>query len=306
MTGANKAKFISCDPAAAGCLEQTIKTFGRKAFRRPLSDAEVSRFEQLGQADPAPTADELAETTLVAFLVSPSFLLLPELTPGQSGSTTSIQLSSYEVATRLSFLLWGSIPDDELDTAADQNQLQTKDQILAQAQRMILVHDKSAPVLTAFHHFWTQMDNTSGHWWRTNHDTSIFPLYSSATLVASRAELGALFDDLAFRNGTFKDYFSSNVAFVNQDNAAIYGLDPTRYGSDLTTRRARCHAARRLSDARRVPQFLLELWQYQPVPEGRVHRTKFSRRRLRGTAAHHRFGDCPRNFQDEPRISRCR
>ena len=56
MTGPNKSKFISCDAAAAGCLEQTIRTFGRKAFRRPLTDAEVARFQKLGQTTPAGNA----------------------------------------------------------------------------------------------------------------------------------------------------------------------------------------------------------------------------------------------------------
>lgn len=66
-----KANFISCDPAASGCLAQTIQTFGRKAFRRPLTTDEVTRFQALGQGTPAGTPAEVAEATLLAFLVSP-------------------------------------------------------------------------------------------------------------------------------------------------------------------------------------------------------------------------------------------
>ena len=233
MSGPNRSKFIGCEPAEMGCVEATIKTFGRKAFRRPLTDQEVARFQKLGQTTPAPTPEELAETILNAFLVSPSFLMLPELTPASNGAA-NIQLSSYEVATRLSMLLWGSIPDDLLDTAADAGLLQTKEQVLTQAQRMVKLREKTAPILTAFHHYWSQMDNPNGHWWKGSHDLVQFPLYSAAVSTALQAELDAFFDNIAFGRGTFKDYFSSNVAFVNQDTAAIYGLDPARYGADLT------------------------------------------------------------------------
>jgi hypothetical protein len=232
MAGANKAKFISCDPAAADCLKNTIKTFGRKAFRRPLSDEEVARFEKLGQTTPAGTPAEVAEATLLAFLVSPSFLQIPELTTEVEGS--AIKLSSYEVAARLSFLLWGSVPDDTLNAAADAGQLTTKEQILDQAKRMILVREKTAPLVAGFHRKWLDMDNSLAHWWKVQHDKTIFPLYNEASLPASQAELDRFFEDVAFGGGSFKDLFLSNVGFVNKDTAAIYGLDPAMYGADLT------------------------------------------------------------------------
>src|SRR5215471_15210526 len=66
-----KANFIGCDPAASGCLMTTITTFGRKAFRRPLTTDEVSRFVALGTGTPTGTPAEVAEATLLGFLVSP-------------------------------------------------------------------------------------------------------------------------------------------------------------------------------------------------------------------------------------------
>jgi hypothetical protein len=233
MTGPNKAKFISCDPAAAGCFEQTIRTFGRKAFRRPVTDAEVTRFMKLTTTTPAGAPADVAETMLEAFLVSPSFLLLPELTTTMDPSGTAIQLSSYEVATRLSFLLWGSVPDDTLSAAADANQLQTKEQILAQANRMIAVRARTGPLVASFHRDWIQMNNGSAHWWKIDHDTKTFPLYSAAAKPALQSELDDFFQDVAFAGGSFQDLLLSNVAFVNKDTAALYGLDPSPYGSDL-------------------------------------------------------------------------
>jgi transposase InsO family protein len=135
-------------------LEQSIRSFGRKAFRRPLIDAEVTRFQKLGQTSPAGTPDEVAETTLLTVLVSPSSLLVPELTATPAAKAMGLQLSSYEVASRLSFLLWGSVPDDMLNAAADANKLQTQAEILAQAQRMISMRERTWPLVASFHREW--------------------------------------------------------------------------------------------------------------------------------------------------------
>jgi hypothetical protein len=232
----NKTKFIACDPAMAGCLKQTITDFGRKAFRRPLTEAEIARFEKLGadlaKANPAPSAAQIAQTTLEAFLVSPSFLQITELTTEVEGS--SVKLSPFEVAARLSFLLWGSVPDDELNAAANGNMLANKDQILTQAKRMIAIRAKTGPAVAAFHRSYVAMDDSAGHWWKPQHDTAKFPLYSAAAQAAMPKEMDLFFEEVAFNNGTFKDIFTSNVGFVNKDTAAIYGLDPAAYTADMT------------------------------------------------------------------------
>lgn len=232
LAGPNRSKFISCDPATAGCLTQTIKAFGRKAFRRPLSDAEVATFEKLSQTTPAGTPEEVAETTLLAFLVSPSFLLLPELT--QDMESGSYKLSSHEQAVRLSFLLWGSVPDDVLSAAADAGELTSKEQLLAQAKRMIAIRDKTGPLVAGFHRSYLEMNNAASHWWKVQHDPSVFPLYSQDAVPAMLAELDAFFEEVAFAGGSFKDLFLSNVGYVTSQTAAIYGLDPAAYGSQLT------------------------------------------------------------------------
>jgi hypothetical protein len=229
-----KSNFITCDPAASGCLMQTIQTFGRKIFRRPLTTDEVTRFQGLGQGTPTGTPAEVAEATLFAFLVDPSFLYLVETnTTAAASPSGALQLSSYEVAARLSYMIWGSAPDATLSAAADANQLQTKDQILAQAQRMVALRDKTAPQLSAFHDHWVQMDNSGQHWWHIDHDTTAFPLYSVAGRPSYQAEMDDFFAEVA-STGTYKDLFLSNVGFVNKDNAAIYGLDPSKYGTTLT------------------------------------------------------------------------
>ena len=227
-----KGKFISCDPSASGCMQTTIKNFGRLAFRRTLTDDEVTRFMALGTGTPAGTPAEIAEATLYAFLVSPSFIYVPELNSTMDPSGKGIQLSSTEIAARLSYMLWGSTPDATLNTAADANQLQTPQQILAQAQRMIMVKDKAAPLVSGFHDHWVQMDNAGQHWFKGGgHDTTVFPLYTTTSDASFASELDNFFADVAFSNGSFQDLFLSNTAFVNKDNAAIYGLDASKYTS---------------------------------------------------------------------------
>jgi hypothetical protein len=232
LAGSNRTNFIACDPAVAGCVTETVRTFGRKAFRRPLTDAEVTRFEALGRTTPPPTPEELTDATLHAFLVSPSFLQITELATEAEGS--AFRLSSYEVAARLSFLIWGSVPDDILNAAADAGELATHEQILAQAQRMVLVRDKTAPLISALHRAYLDMENEDSHWWKVSHDTTKYPRYSDAVVPALQAELDRFFEEQAFGAGSFEDLFLSNIGYVNKDSAAIYGLDPAAFGAELT------------------------------------------------------------------------
>jgi hypothetical protein len=230
MAGANKTKFIACDPAAAGCLEQTIRDFGRKAFRRPLTDAEVTSFQRLSALTPAGAPAEVAEAILFAFLASPSFIMLPELS--QEIENGALKLSQHEVATRLSFFLWGSVPDDVLTTAADMGMLATKDQILAQAKRMVLEREQTAATVATFHRAYADI-RLGSHWDGIEHDATKYPTWSPAVRPAMMAEIDKFFEEVAFNGGAFKDLFLSPVAFVNKDTAPIYGLDPAAYGTEL-------------------------------------------------------------------------
>lgn len=231
MAGAQRSRYLDCDPAEDGCLTETIRKFGRKAFRRPLTDAEVERFERLITLEPAGTPEEIAEAILYAFLVSPSFITVPELAQERDGD--AFQLSPHEVAARLSFLLWGSVPDDELNAAADSGQLATKEQILTQAKRMVQDRQKASPIVTAFHRFYADIRQGS-HWGTLDHDATKYPNYSPAAVAPMMAEIDAFFEEVAFGGGTVRDLFLSNVGFVNQHTAPLYGLEASAFGPELT------------------------------------------------------------------------
>jgi hypothetical protein len=232
-----KSKFMQCTPSGDGsaCLHDTIVAFGRRAYRRPLSDAEVADFEKIVSAGATLTAngtpDEVAEVLLNAFLVSPSFLQRAEITQTTDANGNYV-LSSFEVASRLAYVLWGSTPDPTLDQAADQNQLQTKEQILAQAQRM-LQDPKAHDMIAAFHRTYVLM-GTNTRWDSAMRDPAVFPQFSSALIPTMAAETEHFFDDVVFTaNGKFQDFFTSPVAYVNAQTAPLYGLNAADYGTDL-------------------------------------------------------------------------
>ncbi len=99
---------------------------------------------------------------------------------------------------------------------------------------MIGVRAKTAPLVSSFHDHWVQMDNAGQHWWKIDHDTTKFPLYSAAAKTAFESEIDSFWAEVAYTNGGFKDLFLSNIGFVNKDNAPIYGLDASQYGTALT------------------------------------------------------------------------
>lgn len=220
--------------AAAGSkatLEASITELGRKVIRRPLTAAEVTAFSSLADVQPTGTPAEIAEEVIYAMLVSPSFLMRTELDAPEEAvagtDQTAFKLSSYEVASRLSFMIWNSVPDQALNDAADADQLQTKEQIAAQATRMLGAEfqEKVAPVIAAAHRLYADINDTvsTSRWGKTTHDKSVFPEYADGQLAVSMEEINRFFADVAF-TGQFEDLFLSNVAYVNEVTAPIYGL----------------------------------------------------------------------------------
>jgi len=228
-----KANFITCDAAAAGCIESTIASFGRRAFRRPLTTEETALFMALN--DPAltenGTPDEVAELVLYGFLVSPVFLSHTELNL-TAAATGGYQLSSHEVASRLSYMLWKSTPDQELDTAADAGLLTTKDQILAQAKRM-LADPKARDMVTDFHRNYLHLAVNS-RWDTYVKDPARYPNFTDALRGPLAQEVERFFDETTFASGSFQDLMLSTQGYVNADTAPLYGMDATGLGADLT------------------------------------------------------------------------
>jgi len=234
------ANFLKCTPTATGsgatCLHNTIVQFGRRAFRRPLTNDEVAAFDAIvskgAQITPTGAPTEIAEALLYMFLISPSFLQHAE-TAGTGDSNGHFTLSNFEVASRLSYMLWGTTPDDSLSTAADNNQLTTSAQILAQAQRMIK-DPKAHDMVSDFHRFYLIM-GTNTRWDQINKNATLFPAFKTSVVPDMENETQQFFDDVVFKyGGTFQDLFLSPRAYVTAATAPFYGLKAASYGTSLT------------------------------------------------------------------------
>jgi len=232
-----KAKFLKCTPTGDGteCLKSTVKDFGRRAFRRPLTTEEIASFDKLlakrAEVTKTNSVDEVAELLLSSILKSPSFIQRAELaeTPGTTGT---FKLSSHEVASRLSYMLWGSMPDPTLDAAADANALQTPAQILEQAKRMA-ADPKAADIAKEFHRAYIELTGSS-RWAQTAKDAS-FTNFSASVVPDMIAEEEMLFDKIYTGGKSFQDLLTTDEGYVTSRTAAIYGLaNPAQYGDTLT------------------------------------------------------------------------
>jgi len=225
MAGPLATSFLMCDPTEPGCLSETIASFGREAFRRPLTDEERADYEDLIPDDLTEASDTTARTILAAMLAAPSFVWRAE--QGGPGEPT---LTSYEVASRLAYFFWNAPPDVELSAAADADELATDEQLTAQARRM--TDDlRLRRSFAEFHRGYLGVPGSP--WGAMAHDTQRFPAYSSEMDESAMAELALFLDDIIASGGGFQDLFLSDIGYVNQHTAPVYGLAPESFGSEL-------------------------------------------------------------------------
>lgn len=233
----SRSRAIPCTPSGDGsaCARQLVEQLGRRVFRRPLTPEETTRFLNLytnrAQLTATGTFDDAAQLIIRAFLVSPSFLTRAEIAESANGQYYA--LNGYEVASRLSYMLWGSMPDDALFTAAANGKLAAPAGILEEAQRM-LKDPKARGRVAEFHQRYAHMGDGT-RWAEISRDPALYPAFKAAMTPLLSEETKRLFDHLVFeRNGTFRDLLTTPVAFVNATLAPLYGLDPAKYGADLT------------------------------------------------------------------------
>lgn len=233
---AARAQVIPCTPSGDGsvCARQFIESFGRRAFRRPLTSAELARFEMLyanrAELTARGTFDEAAELIVRVFLMSPSFLTRAEIAEQPEGA--AYVLNGYEIASRLSYMLWGSMPDEPLFAAAAAGTLSTPQGILAEAQRL-LMDPKARSKVRAFHEHYAHMGEGT-RWAAIQRDPKLYPSFSAAMVPLLSEETTRFFEHVVFDlKGTFRDLLTSRVGFVNKALAPLYGLDAAQHGAEL-------------------------------------------------------------------------
>lgn len=200
------AAAAALDPLT-GCKDDLacfVRTFGRRAFRRPLTPTELTRYQTLGEL----------RTVIAAMLQSPAFLYRPEI--GRPAGA----LDAFELASELSYLLTGSMPDEALLAAAEKGTLTDKATLLAEARRL-LRDPRAARSLARFTGQWLYVDRLPA----VAKDPATYPELTPEIKAAMQAETIAFVDrTLRQGNGTFRDLLLSQTTWASPALATFYGL----------------------------------------------------------------------------------
>jgi hypothetical protein len=221
-------KLLPCDPAKVGedvCARRFIQQMGTRAFRRPLTQATEDQLFAVYAAGKASTNFRTGiQMALEVMLQSPEFLYLVESGTPMAGRPTVLELDGYSLASRLSYLLWGSLPDKELFEAAAEGRLSSPDELAAQARRM-LKDPRARGVVREFHVQWLGLGKID----ELAKDHEHFPNFSPDIRPHLRAEADAFLDHVVFEGkGTLKELFTAPYTFVDAPLAAYYGLTAPR------------------------------------------------------------------------------
>lgn len=232
-----KAPGASCNGDESACARSFIESFGKRAFRRPLAEPEVSDLVALYdklRTDPEMKYDfQGALGVLVeAILQSPGFLYRWErglAAPVVDGAL--VKYDSYEVASRLSYFLWSSMPDDALLAAAAANELATPDQVATAAQRL-LDDPRADPALGDFISQWLELTPLPA----LVKDTAVFPGFTPELRQAMQAETLAFTRDvLRGSTPTFTNLLTAPYSIVQPPLAQYYGVTADPQGrADLS------------------------------------------------------------------------
>lgn len=199
-------------------VEALLRPNVSRAFRRRVTDDEIKRLMRFYDAarEQGDSVERAVQMTLQAVLVSPSFLFRVEQDPPK-GQVRN--LNDFELASRLSYFLWSSLPDDELFRAAAADELHTDEQLQKQAIRM-LRDPKSQALVENFAGQWLQLRNIETF----SPDKGRFPQYDDALKAAIRRETEAFFAHIVAEDRSILEFLDADYTFVNERLAKHYGL----------------------------------------------------------------------------------
>ena len=223
-----RAKLVTCDlSTGTACAQTLITSFGLRAFRRPLSATEVSTFVTLmaTAAKAGATTDEQFQIVVQAMLESPNFLFRPEM-DADPGSLTPHVLNPYEMASRLSYMVYRSMPDQALFTAAANGTLSQPADLQVQIGRMIA--DPKGVLAPTFATMWLGMGGVTTQ----QFDASQFPEFTPALANSMNAEVMDFFNEFLQNNEPVTQLLTANFSYLDGNLATLYGV-PTPNGSGL-------------------------------------------------------------------------
>ena len=224
---AARARILVCAPAMdPACFVRIVRAFGARAWRRPLTDDEVARFSSLADALTAAgrSGDEVLSGVVEAMLSSTSFLYRIEWDPDPT-SLTPHAVAPYELASRLSYWLWSSMPDDVLFALAASGELSKPSVLVSQLDRM-LADARSAAFVESFAGQWLGIRALISH----QVEPTAFPEWDPALRDAMANEMTLYFASFLRGERPFDQFLDADVNFVNARLATFYGMDATGLG----------------------------------------------------------------------------
>jgi hypothetical protein len=252
----SRERIFSCQPArdteAAACAEQILTRLARRAYRHPISADERERLNALYGAERAKgrSFESGVQTALAYILVSPQFLFRVEQDPPDAAPGATYRIDDLELASRLSFFLWSSLPDDELIDAAAAGELGNPKELERQVARM-LADERATALATTFASQWLYLRNLRA----SAPDMYVFPDFDDNLRQSAIRETELLFEAIVREDRPLTELLSADYTFLNERLAKHYGI-PNLYGDQfrrvaLTDER---HIAARARECQRCPR----------------------------------------------------
>ena len=228
----SRARIFTCRPAAPAreepCARQILSSLVRRAYRQPASPGDVTRameFYRAGRKDG--TFESGIRLALQRILASPKFVLRVERDPDGVPEGAPYRIADAELASRLSFFLWSSIPDEELLGLAERGQLREPAVLERQVRRM-LRDARARALVDNFAAQWLQLRNLQ----RVTPDNDLFPEFDDNLRQGFRREVEMLFDTIMREDRSVMELLTADYTFVDERLAHHYGI-PNVYGSQF-------------------------------------------------------------------------
>ena len=216
-----REEILICTPESDSdldCAEVILEAFALRAFRRPATQAELDRLLEV-VSDAVALGEDFSgaiQNALKAMLSSASFLYRIELDP-HPGSSEVHPLSAYELGSRLSYLVWSTMPDEELFELAATDEL-TSDEVLGEQLERLLADDRSERFIESFGGQWLGLRKLQSH----QVDSAEYPDWNESLRAAMVAEGIAYFKEFVQGERGFSEFFTADVNFVNPELAELY------------------------------------------------------------------------------------
>jgi len=227
---ASRRKVFTCRPSQqaqeAACAKQILTTLARRAYRRPATAQDVAALMTFfDEGRRGATFEDGIEYALRFLLTTPQFLVRGEHEPATVRAAQAYRISDLELASRLSFFLWSSIPDDELITVASQGRL-NQPKVLEQQVRRMLADPRSDALVSNFGQQLLYLRNLPA----TSPDGIFYPNWDNELRQSLKREAELFFDSIIREDRNVVDLLTADYTFVNERLAHHYGI-PNVYGS---------------------------------------------------------------------------